>query len=49
LATEGDEIPIDLRKLEMVMGADDGDFPLSTTYSKLGKPVTIKASEPAKP
>lgn len=49
LATEGDEKPIYLRKLEMVVGADDGEFPLTSTYSKLGKPVTIKAPEPAKP
>ncbi len=32
-----------IRKVSMTIAADDGDFPVTVTYTKLGVPVTITA------
>ena len=41
--------PVFLRKVHIIVAADDGDFPITVTYSNLTKPVEIKAPVVAKP
>ena len=37
------EQPVFIRKAIVTIAADDGEFPITVTYTKLAKPVTIKA------